>query len=75
MANDLVHVQEHSAACTGSQVEYFLGRFVQLCESIERMATAGGPMWYEDHAAIARAILADLEPRIVWRDGRPHPAA
>lgn len=64
MANDLVHVQEHSAACTGN-----------TNTTVERMATAGGPMWYEDHAAIARAILADLEPRIVWRDGRPHPAA
>jgi hypothetical protein len=42
LPHDLPHVQEHAAICTGSTVENFFGRFMLLCASIERMATAGG---------------------------------
>lgn len=46
LPHDLLHVQMHEATCTGSTVELFLGRYMSLCESIERMALAGGPPYY-----------------------------
>jgi len=69
LPHDLVHVREHAALCSGS-VEIFLGRFVRLCESIERMARDDPAGNSEPMTGRTRVALS--APWIPWkRDNRP----